>query len=46
MLDTLSIDSSSKTPLVIGGDFNAWTVEWGSQKLIRGAVHSLNQLLN
>ena len=36
MLDTLSIDSSSKTPLVIGGDFNAWTVEWGNQKLIRG----------
>ena len=32
MLDILLIDCSGKTPVVIGGDFNAWAVEWGSQK--------------
>ena len=32
MLAILSIDSLGKTSLVIGGDFNAWAVEWGRQK--------------
>lgn len=32
MLDTLVEDAYGKSPMVIGGDFNAWATEWGSRK--------------
>lgn len=31
MLDSLSSALAGLSPLVIGGDFNAWAVEWGSR---------------
>lgn len=31
MLDEIVTDAENKTPIVIGGDFNAWAVEWGSR---------------
>lgn len=31
MLDKIVDDARSKSPIVIGGDFNAWALEWGSR---------------
>lgn len=31
MLRSLALDAQGKSSLVIGGDFNAWAVEWGSR---------------
>jgi retron-type reverse transcriptase len=31
MLDLITNATANKKPLVIGGDFNAWAVEWGSR---------------
>lgn len=31
MLDELVADATTRTPVVIAGDFNAWAMEWGSR---------------
>lgn len=31
LLDNIVADAESRTPVVIGGDFNAWASEWGSR---------------
>ncbi|XP_062121680.1 uncharacterized protein LOC133835667 [Drosophila sulfurigaster albostrigata] len=30
ILDELAADAIGRSPLIVGGDFNAWTMEWGS----------------
>lgn len=32
VLDHLTRDAIGKTPIIIGGDFNAWAVEWASKR--------------
>lgn len=32
VLDRLTRDAIGKTPIIIGGDFNAWAVEWASKR--------------
>lgn len=32
MLDHLISDATARSPVVIGGDFNAWAMEWGSRR--------------
>lgn len=44
MLDSLTYELIGRSPVVIGGDFNAWAVEWGSSRTnARG--HSLMEAL-
>lgn len=31
-IDNLVYDASQHSPIIIGGDFNAWAVDWGSQR--------------
>lgn len=39
MLDSLITDITARNPVVIGGDFNAWATEWGSNRTnIRGRI--------
>lgn len=39
MLDKLVADISSRNPVVVGGDFNAWATEWGSSRTnVRGRL--------
>lgn len=31
LLDSIVADATDRTPVIIGGDFNAWATEWGSR---------------
>lgn len=31
LLDKIVSDAENRTPVLIGGDFNAWSTEWGSR---------------
>lgn len=44
MLDSLTDELIGRSPIVIGGDFNAWAVEWGS-RCTNARGHSLMEAL-